>query len=463
MGIVSDSALAELRAAITGEIARRGEPGYPELVTGFNLLSPTNPDIAVVPENEAEVQAVVKWAVANGLTVHPQATGHGAYRELDHGVLLKTNKLDHIEVDLAAGRWRMGAGLRWMQALPHLHEAGLGAVTGSAKTVGVVGLTMGGGIGPIGRKFGMAADWIRGYRVVDAKGDLLVVDSEQHADLFWALRGGKVGLGVVTEVTFQTLPLPFLYAGGVFYAEEHIDRLAHAWLDWTKGLPEEVGTSFAILRLPPDLPEPLGGKTVFHLRFTYAELGLTNEELQERGERWLSTWREIAGEPVLDTVGILPSDRVGEVHAEPEGPLPIWEWGDFLKEIDHAFIDKLLESAGAGKVSPLATVEVRLHGGALARDPEYPSAIGGRKEPFTLLVLGVPIPEVVPWDVVEAAGYGIREAVKDYSGAEVNYNWANHPSPEIFANRLWSKENAAKLKEIRAKYDPNRVFEYGNE
>lgn len=462
MGALLDNAVDELRRAITGTVYLRGEEGYAVEIGGFNLLSPNNPDLVVTPADEAEVQTVVRWAVANGTTVHPQATGHGAYRQLDSGLLLKTSRLDSLVVDAENARFTLGAGLTWQDIVPALHTAGLGAVTGSAKTVGAVGLMLGGGIGPLGRTLGMAADWVRAFRVVDGNGDVLVASPTENDDLFWALRGGKVGLGVVTEMTVEAPRLPFVYGGGVFYAEDDINRLAHAWLDWVPSLPESANTSFAILRLPPDLPAPLGGATVLHVRFAYVEIGATNDELAERGEEIFASWREIAGPGILDTVGILPSDRVAEIHSEPEGPLPIWEWGDFLGKVDHELIDVLVENAGGGVTSPLATVEVRYHGGALARDPEYPSAIGGRKEPFTLLVLGVPVDGIAPWDVVESAGYAIRDRLATYSGAEVNYNWAGHPTAEIFQNRLWSRENAARLQEIRRAHDPAGVFEHGN-
>lgn len=462
MGALIDSAVDELRGAITGTVYARGEEGYAVEIGGFNLLSPNNPDLVVTPADEAEVQTVVRWAAQHGTTVHPQATGHGAYRQLDSGVLLKTSRLDRLDVDADNARFTMGAGLRWMDILPSLHAAGLGAVTGSAKTVGAVGLVLGGGIGPVGRTLGMAADWVRGFRVVTGAGDILVATPDENDDLFWALRGGKVGLGVVTEMTVQAPRMPFVYGGGIFYAEADIDRLAHAWLDWVETLPESANTSFAILRLPPDLPAPLGGATVFHVRFAYVEVGAGEDELAERGEAIFSTWRAIAGDGILDTVGILPSDRIGEIHSEPEGPLPIWEWGDFLGRVDHELIDVLVENVGGGVVSPLATVEVRFHGGALARDPEYPSAIGGRREPFTLLVLGVPIDGIAPWEVVEAAGYAIRDRLTTYSGSEVNYNWAGHPTASIFAHRLWSAENAERLRAIRAAHDPAGVFEFGN-
>src|SRR3546814_10021891 len=190
MGALRDNAVDKLRRAITGTVYRRGEEGYAVEIGGFNLLSPNNPDLVVTPADEAEVQTVVRWARANGVTVHPRATGHGAYRQLDSGLLLKTRRLDSLVVDAENARFTLGAGLAWKDIVPALHAAGLGAVTGSAKTVGAVGLMLGGGIGPLGRTLGMAADWVRGFRVVDGTGDVLVVTPTENEDLCWARRGG---------------------------------------------------------------------------------------------------------------------------------------------------------------------------------------------------------------------------------------------------------------------------------
>lgn len=451
----------DLQNSIRGSVHGRGEPGYAASVAGFNQLSPTNPDVVVTPLDESDVQSAVRWAATLGVTVHPQATGHGAYRRLNSGMLLKTTALDHVSVDAASRMFSVGAGVRWSEVLPHLHDAGLGAVTGSAKTVGVVGLTLGGGIGPIGRTFGMASDWVRAYRVVDADGEVLVVGPDTHPDLFWALRGGKVGLGVITEITLEAVPMPFLYAGGIYYPGTQIDRLAHAWVDWIRDLPESVSTSFAIFRLPRHVPSPLGGNTWFHLRFAFVDLDATPEQLADRGERYLASWRALAGPGAVDHVGVMPSDRVGEIHQEPEGPVTLWEYGDFLRDIDHDFIDAITAVAGSTADVPLANIEVRFHGGAYARDPMFPSAVGGRREPFTLLVLGHPSDEV-PWEVVEAAGHEVRDAALPWQGRELNYNWANHPTPERFRDRLWSPETRDRLAAIRATVDPNRVFEFGN-
>lgn len=451
----------DLARRLSGDVHIPGDPDYSREVSGFNLLTVSRPDLVVVPADEADVQATVRWAVEHGLTVHPEATGHGAYRPLEGGVMLKTHRLNHLTVDAENQRFTAGAGLTWQDVLPSLQAAGLAAVTGSSATVSVVGLLLGGGIGPLSRTLGVAADYAEAFRVVDATGAVLVVDEHHHQDLFWALRGGKVGLGIVTEATVRAVPMTHVYGGSLFYAAEDVDAMAHAWLDWAADLPEAANTSIAILRLPPEAPAPLGGATVLHVRFAYVDPDAMHPELREHGAALLAPLRKNR-EPMIDAIDLLPVDRVAEIHSDPTEPMPVWEWGDMLAAVDHALLDGITERAGGGVDSTLVVVELRLLGGAIARDPKLPSAVGARGAPFSLLTLGVPIDPVAPLSVVAAEGHAIAELARPQSFPEINYHWAGHPSPEVFAQRLWHPSTGERLAEIRARVDPDRVFEFGN-
>ena len=181
--------------------------------------------------------------------------------------------------------------------------------------------------------------------------------------------------------------------------------------------------------------------------------------LTARGEELLAPIRALAP-ALVDAVGILPSDRIGEIHAEPFGPLPIWDDGDFLDDIDDDYITAVLDSAGAGVQSAFANVETRILGGAIARDPALPSAIGGRRAGFSLLIIGVDIPGVTS-EALRHDGPALIDAVSKYSHGEINFNWAGQPSVANW-QRLWSPETAAKLAEVRATYDPDRRFAFGH-
>lgn len=459
MAVIDPAALAALREQLTGVAILRGEDGFADELASANTLSPLDPDLVVGAADEADVQAAVRFAKANGLEVVPMATGHGSYRVVDSGMVIRTSRLDSISVDDEHPSFTIGAGGRWMNIVPVLREHGLAAVTGSSPSVGAVGLVLGGGIGPLGRTLGWSADRAISFRVVNADGDVLVASADSHPDLFWALKGGKVGFGIVTELTLEAVRLDGVHGGGIFFAEEHIEAILRAWLPWSRTLPEEATTSIGILRLPPDVPAPLGGATVAHVRWAYVDADATDEERTERGDALLAPLLETA--PVLiNGVGILPTDRLGEIHAEPMDALPIWEGGEFLDDIDDGYIDAILKAAGPGVAAPFANVETRAFGGAMHREPALPNAIGGRYATFSLLIIGVDIPGVTDAALREQ-GPALLDSVKPYAHAEINYNWAGHPTDERWA-RLWSPETAAKLAEVRAQYDPDGRFAFGH-
>jgi len=442
-----------LRRTVNGPVFSRGEEGYRTELEGANTLSPMSPDLVVGAASEADVQAAVRFAAEHGLDVVVQATGHGSYRPVDTGLVIRTHRLDSVAVDPAASTVTIGAGAQWRRILPELAAHGLAAVTGSSATVGAVGLILGGGIGPLSRTLGWAADRAVRFRVVIGDGSVVAASADEHPDLFWALKGGKVGLGVVTELTLSVLPMAEFYGGGLFFAEEHIEAVFRAWLPWARDLPDAANTSVGILRLPPDAPEPLAGRTVLHLRFAYVAPEAEPEELRMHAEELLAVMRAAA------PVGLLPAERVGEIHAEPADPLPVWERGEFLDEIDDHYVTSILRFAGAGVQSPFVNVETRLLGGAIGSEPELPSAIGGRGAAFSLLTIGIDIPGVTDRALREA-GAALYESVAGYSHREINYNWAGHPTDANW-ERLWSPKTAARLARVRAQYDPDGRFAFG--
>ncbi|OJX64467.1 MAG: hypothetical protein BGO95_08280 [Micrococcales bacterium 73-13] len=465
MGAAPDSAVAELRAALSPEavVFARGEAGYAEEAAGYNAASKIGADYVIGIANEDDAVAVVKFAAANHLPIVIGATGHGQYRPLTEGIYLRTHRLNKLTIDKAAHTYTVGAGLRWFQILPQIREAGLLAVTGSSASVGIIGLTMGGGVGPLSRKLGIAADRIISYRVVTADGEAKVVSKDSYPDLFQALKGGKVGLALVTEATFDALELEHVYGGGLFFVGDAIEPVYHAWVDWTKTLPVEATTSANIVRFPPvGVPEIFAGKTVLHIRYGYVDPGASDEELRERGEATIAPIRA-AGEVYHDTLTLLAADELGLIHLDPDGPLPMAVHGAGLIDIDHEFVDTLLSFAGDGKDIPFVATEVRHwgHGGEIeAAGANTVNSIGGARQPYHLLTIATPVEELFA-EAFPAARDAFYPALAKWAGAETNYNWAGSPDDELW-KKLWSPEVAKRLEAVRAKYDPNHVFTTGH-
>ncbi|WP_111721008.1 FAD-binding oxidoreductase [Homoserinimonas sp. OAct 916] len=458
MSTIHDSALDELQSTVRGPVFQRGDDGLAAEAAGFNAITMHNPDFVVGATNEADVQAAVRFAAARSLPVFAQATGHGAAQGLTHGVLVLTHRMNSVTIDPVARIATIGAGARWTPVVAAAAEYGLMPISGSTPDVGAVGFTMGGGLSPVGRTFGFACDWVRSFRVVTADGEAVAASITENPDLFWALKGGKWGLGVVTEMRTELLPLTSVYGGGLFFDTEHIEAAFRAWADWTKNVSDSVSSSVALIRFP-DLemaPPPLRGKFLLHLRFAYVgEEGTGTDERAAEAERILTPLRQAA--PVyLDLVGELPTSELKLIHSDPDGPLPAWERGVLLADIDQEFVTALLSQVGAGTEVPLLVVECRHLGGAMARAPEAGDAAGGRGAAYTCYTVGAPVPELFE-HVIPGVAAGMFAAVEPWTSVESNVNFAGPMSMERLAS-IWPPATSTRLAGVRSQYDPTSVF-----
>lgn len=454
MGIeLETTAVARLREAVTGTVYVRGEVGLAAEIACFNPAIRHDPDIVVAVATEGDVVEAVRFAAAEGLPVRVQATGHGAESPISGGMILSTRGLDGLSIDPETRLARISAGLRWAPVIVAAAEHGLAPITGSSTSVGVVGYTLGGGIGPLARTYGFTSDWVRGFRVVTADGRVVTADRDTNSDLFWALRGGKGGLAVVTELTLELVPLRSLYGGSVFFEGDAIEPALREWIDWAAELPDEATTSVALLSVP-DIdgpPPPLRGRTVLSVRFAYP--GETSE-----GERLFAPIREAA--PVyLDFVAEMPTTAVASIHNDPEEGGPTWIRGFMLDTFDQDAGDVILELAGPGSGAPFLAVEIRQLGGATARDTEDGTAVGGRDSGYTLSLLAAD-----PSTFAEAAperARAIADALGDRISAITNVNFAGDLADRAAFENVWPPAVQERLTAAREQWDPNQVFAFG--
>ncbi|MGN7799887.1 FAD-binding oxidoreductase [Leifsonia sp. 22587] len=454
MGIELDtSAVARLRDAVTGTVYVRGDEGLAAEVTCFNPAIRHDPDIVVAVSDEQDVVEAVLFARSAGLPVRVQATGHGAEAPIVGGMIITTRGLNGLTIDADARLAHIDAGLRWAPVIIAAAEHGLAPVTGSSTSVGAVGYSLGGGLGPLARRYGFTSDWIRGFRVVTADGRIVVADRETNADLFWALRGGKGGLAVVTRMTLELVPLRSLYGGSVFFEGGAIEPALRAWVDWSAELPDEATTSVALLTVPDvdGPPPPLRGRTVLSVRFAFP--GATAE-----GERLFAPIRDAA--PVyLDFVAEMPATAVASIHNDPEEGGPTWIRGYMLDTFDQDAADVILELAGPGSGSPFLAVELRQLGGATARDTDDGSAVGGRDSGYTLSLLAAD-PSVFA-DAAPARAQAIAEALRDCISAVTNVNFAGDLADRAAFESGWPSDVGERLTAARAQWDPEKVFAFG--
>ncbi|GAA1881214.1 FAD-binding oxidoreductase [Asanoa iriomotensis] len=383
---VATAATTVLAARLSegGAVFLPGDEGYDTARSGYNVTVQHRPAVIVAAATAADVAVAVRFANDHDLRVVVQATGHGPAAAADGGVLISTARMTDVTVDPQGRTARVGAGVRWQQVIDAAAEHGLAAANGSSPTVGVVGYTLGGGLSPVlGRTRGYAADNVVSIDLVTADGVARTVTAASEPDLFWGLRGGKSGFGVVTAIEFRLFPLTQLYGGGIFFPGERAGAVLHAWRAWIDSTPDELSSSIAILRMPPagPVPEPLRGRLVVHVRVAY--LGSA-----EDGARLLAPVRA-AAPAIIDAVGELPYPAVAAIHSDPVDPLPVYERSALLSDLSPEAVDRLVDVAVDNAAVPVTLVEIRHLAGALRRAPREPNAVANRDAPFLLFMASV--------------------------------------------------------------------------
>lgn len=449
--LTRDEALRTLRDHVATHVALPGEPGYERSVP-WNVAATVTPAAVVLATSPEDVAGTVRFAAAHGFTVTVQATGHGAVGIGAGTILVQTAAMKHVEVDPVGRTARVGAGARWQDVLDAACPHGLAPLCGSAPGVGVVGYLTGGGIGPLVRTVGVSADHVRAFDVVTGEGVLLRATPEENADLFWGLRGGKATLGIVTAVEIDLLEYPEFYGGAVYFDGSDAAAVLHAWRSWSADLPETVNTSIAIQQLPPmpGVPEPLAGRMTVAVRYTAVGDFAAAEQL-------LAPMRAVAT-PILDTLGVLPYAAIGMVHADPVDPMPVNEGHALLSELPTEAVDALLAVAGPDAGSPQVIVELRLLGGALARQPRHRSAFCQRDAAFSLAVIGVLMPEIADGVIQHAAA--VTQAVAPWATGGQMANFAPSYDPAR-PSRVYTDDTLHWLAALADRYDPARVLATG--
>jgi FAD/FMN-containing dehydrogenase len=439
---------AELAATVAGPVLEPGDEGYAAEVASFSMTYAAAPAVVVGATDADDVAAAVRWAARAGLKVSVQGTGHGLLSDLAGTVLVSTRRLDAVSVDPQAGTALVQAGVRWSQVIEAAAPFGLAPLNGSSSNVGVVGYTLGGGLGPMARRFGFAADHVRRFTIVTADGEIRDVTAETDPDLFWAVRGGKASFGIVTELEFALMPVARFFGGSIFFPAEATADVLHAWREWAPTLTDDTSTSVALLRLPPDpaLPAPLQGRFVVQLRF--AHLGSAQE-----GAAVLAPMRAVA-EPLMDMVAELPYAAVDAVHMDPTAPMPVRDRGVTVTALPAEAIDAVLAVAGPDVPAPLAMVELRILGGAIGRAPEVPNAVAGRDAAFSVFVIGAPFGP--PVEATQAGMEAVVAAVAPWTcGGLLNFLGAATPEQ---VGRIWDDATRARLLTIRDRVDPTGLF-----
>lgn len=412
----------------------------------WNVAADQRPAAVVMASTADDVAEAVRKARASGLRVAMQGTGHAASSRhtLDDAVLIKTGHLADVNVDPSARRARVGAGVQWQAVAEAAAPHGLAGLAGSSGGVGVVGYSLGGGLGWLARKHGLACSRIMAADVVLADGTQTRVDSDNEPDLLWALRGGGGCFAAVTSLEVELVPLTEVYGGTLFFPAERASEVLTAYSTWVSTVPDSVTSTGRLVNVPPipDAPEALRGRS-----FVLVQAVVIAEEAE--GVELLRPLRDLG--PEMDTFAMLPAPALGMIHMDPPGPVPADIEGWLLNQFGPDEVAAMVANGGAG--SPLVALQVRHLGGAMATPAPGGGAVDHIAQPFAAYGVGI-VPEPAAATVVRgkldevAAAFGPALASRRFA------NLSEHCDP----SSLFTPDAYARLQKIRSQYDPDGVF-----
>jgi FAD/FMN-containing dehydrogenase len=444
--------LRQLRDAVRGEILTPDDAGYEEASKIWNGAHDGYRPAAVVRcTGVADVLAAVGFARSNGLPVAVRGGGHSVagFSTIDCGIVIDLGPMNDVHVDPGARRATVGGGAVWADVDHETQAHGLATTGGLVSSTGVAGFTLGGGIGWLMRKHGLACDNLVGADVVTADGRLLHASESENADLFWGLRGGGGNFGIVTRFEFALHEVgPMVYAGPIFYPADADQDLLRLFREWSLGASEDITALMNLTSAPPlpVIPEAWHGRKV-------AAFIATSAGPVEEGEALVREFRAIA-EPVADLLGPMPYHVIQTLID------PLWERGVHayfkatnLARLDDGLIDRLVELHHAAP-GPQCEIHVHQMGAAVAAVGDGATAFGERSMPYVLNA-------VTAWRDPDAAAAHIawaRAVIAAASEASTGRAYVNFLGDAGAARSAYGEETYSRLVELKSTYDPHNVF-----
>src|ERR671924_1033289 len=369
------SDLERLRDSLHGPLIQPGDKGYDEARSIWNGAIDRRPACIARCTGVADVVAAVRFARARDLEIAVRSGGHGVggHALCEGGLVIDLSPMNGIRVDPAARTARAEAGALWGELDRETQLFGLATVGGIVTHTGIAGLTLGGGIGWLMRKYGATVDNVVSADVVTAEGELVSASEEENPDLFWGIRGGGGNFGIVTSFEYRLHPVgPNVLAGPVFHPLEDAPEVLRFYRDFIADAPDELTTIFDLSVAPPVpfLPEEVHGKPIVLVGACYAGSPEEGAEVVRPLKRF--------GSPIVDLLEPKPYTALQSMFdpVVPHGWHRYWKSVELPPLTDGA-IDTLVEHASA-LTSPKSYCIVFQLGGALARAGEDETAFSQR-------------------------------------------------------------------------------------
>jgi hypothetical protein len=447
------SAARALARGLHGRLIRLGDPGYDAARRVWNGLIDKRPALIAQCADADDVVRAVRAAREHDLLLAVRGGGHNVagLGTCDGGLVIDLSAMREVAVDPAARTARAQGGATWGDVDRATQAHDLATTGGLITTTGIGGFTLGGGIGWLTRKHGMAVDNLLSVELVTAASDRISASATEHPDLFWAVRGGGGNFGVVTSFTYRLHPVgPMVFGGAVFHPAARARDLLRFYREWVRTLPDELTSAVVFATAPPEpfMPPDLVGTPMVAVPLCWA--GPLGE-----GEAAVRPLRDFAP-PAVDLLGPLPYTALQGMFdaGAPKGVLSYWKT-EYLSELSDAAIDVLMaHTARMGK--PFAQLHVHHVGGAVARAPADATAVGRRDAPFTLNIIGM---WQDPAETEAQRGWvrGVAEALRPLATGAQYLNFLGDLE-EDRVRAAYGDAKYARLQGIKKRYDPGNLF-----
>lgn len=439
------TAIEALRNDLRGELITPDNAGYEEARKVWNGMIDRRPALIARVAGAADVVACANFARDHNVLLAVRGGAHNVPGNAvcDDGLVIDFSGMKAIRVDPANRTARAEPGVKWGEFDREVQAFGLATTSGTFSDTGISGLTLGGGMGWLGGKFGLVSDNVLSLDVVTADGQLRTASDDENSDLFWALRGGGGNFGVVTSFQYRVHPVGMLLAGPIFHPFERARDVLRFYRDFSSDMPDELVTGFGLLTLPD-------GNRVAGIVVVY------NGPLEE-GETVIRPIREY-GAPIVDQIGPMPYTAV-QTMFDPMAPTGrhYYVKAPYLREIKDGAVDALV-SHFAEVPSPFTLVFLQQKPGAMARGAADQTAFGHREDQFAAVLFS-------GWEDPAQAEVNISwtrrlaQALEPFaSGGEYINELGPMDSPDLI--RASFGANYDRLVALKKKYDPTNLFRH---
>jgi len=441
----------QLKSAFRGELIQPTDGAYDQARKVYNAMIDKRPKLIARCVDVADVMAAVRYGRENAMLTAIRGGGHngGGLGICDGGLVIDLSQMKGVRVDPAARTARVAAGCVWGDVDHATHPFGMAVPCGFIATTGVAGLTLGGGIGYLSRRYGLTIDSLLSVDMVLADGRFVTANAKENADLFWAVRGGGGNFGVVTSFEFRMHPVSTVQFGPTFWPLEQAAEVLKVYRKFILTAPEEVDGFFAFLVIPPApmFPEHLHMKAVCGI--VWCGTGTAAET-----DKATSPMRSV-GKPLLDAIGPAPFPVVQSTFDGLYPPGLQWYWrADNFTELSDAAIAKHVEH-GSKLPSMWSTMHLYPVNGAAQRVGKNDTAYSFREAVFAEVIVGVD-PDPANAGKITEWCKSYYDALHPYSAGGAYVNFMMDEGQERVQASF--RDNYARLATIKKKYDPTNFF-----